>query len=207
VLLSGGIDSATCLYLTKRRGFVNRAITIRFYKIAAGELAAATRIAKEAKVKEHRFVSVPALRELSDMQSPPTLTGLPQTYIPMKNPVYYGLAAAYAEEVGAIRIVGGHNADDTKLFEDTSDEFFRNLQRTLISASGRLKASRMRVWRPLREMTKAEVVSLAAKLGVPLEMTWSCHNEGIEHCWECEGCRQRGLAFKAAGVSDPLKTK
>jgi 7-cyano-7-deazaguanine synthase len=145
------------------------------------------------------------LRELSDMDPRKGLAGLPPTYIPMKNAIYYSLAAAYAEEAGASCIVGGHNRDDLALFDDASDEFFLQLQKTLRVGSRRLGERRLRIWRPLKAMPKSEVVALAHRLGVPLEYTWSCHREGDRHCWECEGCRGRTVSFARAGIADPLR--
>jgi 7-cyano-7-deazaguanine synthase len=175
--------------------------------MAAGELRAARRLGKRAGLAEHRFVSMPQLRELSDMEPRGKLSGLPRTYIPMKNATYYSLAAAYAEETGSSYLVGGHNSDDQKLFEDTSDEFFEHLQRAFRAGSARLRERRLSIWRPLKRMTKAEVVSMAYKLRVPLEMTWSCHMEGTEHCWRCDGCLGRIRSFAEAGVADPLMPK
>jgi 7-cyano-7-deazaguanine synthase len=205
VLLSGGIDSATCLYLSRQRGNLNRALTIRLHGMARGEVRAATRLAEAAGVEEHRFFSMPELREVGDIGSPGRLARLPPTYIPMKNSIYYSVAAAFAEEVGAALVIGGHNSDDRAVFEDTADEFFREMQRTLRTASARLREQDFRIWRPLRTMKKAEVVTLAADLGVPLEMTWSCHREGSTHCWECDGCLQRERSFLQAGLRDPLR--
>jgi 7-cyano-7-deazaguanine synthase len=195
------------LYLSRKKGNANGALTLRFHRIARGEITAAKRIARTGGVEEHRFVSVPQLRELSDMDIGKRLAGLPPTYIPMKNAIYYSLAAAYAEEAGASCIVGGHNRDDLALFDDVSDEFFAQLQKTLRIGSGRLREMRLRIWRPLRAMPKSEVVALAHRLGVPFEYTWSCHREGDRHCWECEGCRARMESFVRAGIADPLRQK
>jgi 7-cyano-7-deazaguanine synthase len=125
----------------------------------------------------------------------------------MKNAVFYSLAAAYAEEKRAVRIIGGHNADDRRLFDDTSDEFFASLQRAITSSSPRLRRRGLKILRPLKDKSKSEVVALAAGIGVPLELTWSCHRAGQEHCWRCDGCRRRAEAFRAAGVLDPLASK
>jgi len=173
--------------------------------MASGELRAARRLGAAAGVEDHRFFSMPELREVGDIGPLERLSGLPSTYIPMKNSIYYNVAAAFAEEVGASRVAGGHNREDRAVFEDTSDEFFRNLQRTLRSGSVRLREQDFRIWRPLRAMSKAEVVALASRLGVPLEDTWSCHRAGSAHCWECDGCLGRERAFREAAVVDPLR--
>ena len=143
-------------------------------------MRAATRLAAAAGVEEHRFFSMPDLMEVGDIASPGRLADLLPTYIPMKNAIYYSVASAFAEEVGAERVIGGHNSDDRGVFEDTADGFFRGLQRALRTGSVRLREQDFRISRPLRTMKKSEVVALAAKLGVPLEMTWSCHR-GREH--------------------------
>ncbi len=123
---------------------------MRFHGMAAGEERAATRLGVAAGVEEHRFFSMPELRELGDIGPLERLAGLPSAYIPMKNSIYYNVAAAFAEEVGAGRVVGGHNGDDRAVYEDTSDAFFRNLQRTLRSGSARLRQQDFRIWRPLQ---------------------------------------------------------
>lgn len=184
---------------------MNRALTITFHGIAEGEVRAARQIAKKAGVAEHRFFPIPELMEVGDMRRPGRLSGLSSAYIPMKNAIYYSVAAAVAEEVGATRIIGGHNREDTLLYDDTSGRFFRDLQAALRSGSSRLRRSRLTIWRPLRDMDKTTVVSLAARLGVPLELTWSCHGEGTEHCWRCDGCVKRERAFADAGLRDPRR--
>jgi len=146
------------------------------------------------------------MREAGDTRAA-AFKGLPPTYIPMKNLVYYGLAASYAEETAASRIIGGHNKDDMRVFEDTSDLFFAQLQRALWSSSSRLRRDQTRIVRPLRRLTKPEVVARAAGLGVPLQLTWSCHRDGEGHCWECPGCVARTRAFIDAGLNDPLTSK
>ncbi len=204
MLLSGGIDSATCLFLSKKKGNRNRALTIMLHGMAEGELRAATAIAQRAGVLEHRLFSVPELREVGDMRGPKRLAGMPKAYIPMKNAIYYSVAASFAEEVGATRLIGGHNRDDYGVYDDTSDRFFASMQVALREGSERLRAGRLSIWRPLRRLDKAAVVGMADRLGVPLELTWSCHEEGTEPCGRCAGCIQRKKAFEEAGIADPL---
>ena len=202
MLLSGGIDSATALYIIRASHLV-RAITFKYHGIARRELQAAREIAGSAGVKEHRFVRLPDLKEAGDIAGA-RFGRLPPTYIPVRNSIFYSFAASYAEEVGASLLVGGHNRDDERVFEDVGSPFFRNLEGAFRAASPILRRNRITISRPLKEMSKPEVVQRAASLGVPLELTWSCHRSGRHHCWLCDGCLARKRAFGAAGVSDPL---
>jgi 7-cyano-7-deazaguanine synthase len=129
---------------------------------------------------------------------------MPRTYIPMRNAIFYSHAAAFAEEVRAGVIVGGHNRDDESVFEDVRAPFFRALQGAFRSGSKVLRGRRLTIWRPLRLKTKPQVVRHAASLGVPFQLTWSCHSGGRVHCGTCPGCVSRRKAFLSAGVPDPL---
>ena len=193
--------------MARRDGYSARALTIEIHGTAGAEVRAAKLLGERVGVLEHKFVRMPDMREAGDITGSRELTkkAVPATYIPMKNAVYFSLAAAYAEEKGADCIIGGQNADDARVFEDTSEEFFASLQKTITASSPRLRRWGLKVLRPLKDKTKAEVVSLAASMGVPLELTWSCHRSGEEHCWRCDGCKRRAEAFLAAGVSDPLR--
>lgn len=186
----------------RRRRYRARALTFRFFHVAEGEMRAARAVARAAAVEDHRFVRLPDMREASDMRM--AFGSLPPTYIPMRNSVFYAFAAAYAEEVGAGYIVGGHNADDAKVFKDACDGFFTPLQRAFRAGSEVLERNRLTLLRPLCSMTKPDVVRLAVRLRVPLESTWSCHRQGKRHCWRCAGCEGRREAFRMAGVPDPL---
>jgi 7-cyano-7-deazaguanine synthase len=130
--------------------------------------------------------------------------GLPPTYIPMRNGIFYYFAASFAEEVRAVAVAGGHNRDDPGVFRDVSPAFFSTLQKGFWAGSKILQSRRTRILRPLERMTKAEVVKKAAEVGVPLHLTWSCHRDGPRHCWECEGCMGRVASFNEAGIADPL---
>lgn len=174
--------------------------------MADQELRAARAIAKSGGAVEHRIVEVPQVREAGDMKSE-ALSGVPRTYIPMKNAIYYSLAASYAEETGTGTIMGGHNVDDKHVFPDTGEDFFASLQAAFLEGSPRLRKAGLTIVRPLRERHKSEVVSLAVALGVPLEATWSCNRDGLRHCGDCEGCRARAKAFDEAGATDPVGLK
>jgi 7-cyano-7-deazaguanine synthase len=173
--------------------------------MARSELESARAVADEAGVEEHRVVRLPDLREAEDIDGA-EFYGLPPTYIPMRNSIFYSFAASYAEETSAKEIVGGHNRDDSRVFRDVSADFFGALQRVMWAGSNELKQRRLRIVRPVRSKTKVQVIRLAASLGVPLQLTWSCHREGRLHCWKCDGCISRREAFRLAEVPDPLNS-
>ena len=180
-----------------------RALTFEFAGIAASEVKAAKEVALVAGVVEHRLVRLPDLKEAQDIKRG-RFEGLPPTYIPMRNGIFYFLAASYAEEVHAAVVAGGHNKDDRRVFRDVSPKFFSAIQKGFWSGSAILEAEGTRIVRPLERMTKAEVVRKAVEIGVPLHLTWSCHRDGPSHCWECQGCQGRIASFTEAGVPDPL---
>ena len=183
-----------------------RALTFDYNGIARSELAAADAIASKAGVAEHRIVRLPDLKEAADI--PGFMPrGLPPTYIPLRNSIFYAFAASYAEETGAGSIVGGHNGDDSRVFADVSQDFFSSLQRAFWNGSRTLRKNRLRIVRPLERLGKPEVIRLGASIEVPLELTWSCHRDLKKHCWECDGCLSRRRCFKEAGVEDPLRAE
>ena len=202
MLLSGGLDSATALYVTKERHGV-RALTFEYKGIARSELEAAKAIASRAGVLEHRMVRLPDLREAADIPGFRP-SGLPPTYIPLRNSIFYAFAGSYAEETGAAYIVGGHNKDDTEVFADVSPEFFSSLQRAFWNGSRILRRNRLKIVRPLKRLRKPAVVRLGASVGVPFELTWSCQRDSEKHCWTCDGCLTRSRCFREAGIADPL---
>jgi len=177
-------------------------VTFVFQGIAQGELRAARGVGRAVGTEEHRFVRLPDMREAGDLGL--RFASLPATYIPMRNAVFYSLAASVAEETGADYIVGGHNRDDLRVFQDATPAFFKNLEAALWAGSAALKKRRLKILRPLHAKTKPEVIRLAASLGVPFRATWSCHEDGSAHCWRCEGCLNRARSFAEAGVADPL---
>ncbi len=201
--MSGGIDSATCLYLIRKRGLKALALTVSYHAISPGEVRAAAAVAKSGRAAEHRVVRLPDMLEAAEIEGA-VFPGKPGTYIPMRNSIFYGLAAAYAEEKRADSIVGGHNRDDLSVYEDAGDEFFDGLQKSFLAGSRILRKCGTIIERPLSRKTKPQVVRYAVRLGVPLELTWSCHRDGAYHCWRCPGCLARAASFAEAGVRDPL---
>ncbi|MDG6929169.1 MAG: 7-cyano-7-deazaguanine synthase QueC [Nitrososphaerota archaeon] len=207
VLLSGGIDSATALYSTVRGGAEAHALTFDYELRQSPELAAAERIARAAGVSQSVvelpfYKSLPSSPSSSDEVLEDGDSGISSAYVPARNAVFFGIAAAYAEALGAGLIVSGHNGQDAGRFPDAGAAFLEAMNGAL---SLGMKGPAPEVKMPLKDMTKTAVVGEAIRLGVPLELTWSCYNNGKTRCGGCYGCTSRAGAFAALGMRDPLE--
>lgn len=191
-LLSGGIDSAVALWWARARFREVRALTFTFSGRAETERRAVRRLARVARVGLEE-VPVSFLRERKRG------SGRPRGYLPARNLVFYSIALARAEAIGADTVVGGHIRDDPSRFPDSSRPFFRGLER--LAAAGGYPA--IRILTPLAELDKAGVVRRGLALEVPLELTWSCYGNGPRPCGRCPACRERAAAFRACERTDP----
>jgi len=205
ILLSGGIDSATALYLTKQEYDEIYSMNMIYTQEYDSEAEAAKRLATRAQVKEHLSVYLPFFKDLENRYRPRQSSTISPAYVPARNIIFYGIAAAYAETLGAERIMFGSNANDAKELPDARQDFIK-LMNGLVKAGTKAGSEgvRIEIVNPLIELSKTEVLKLAAKLGVPLQLTWSCYENAKIPCGKCRGCRMRSDAFTAAGMSDPL---
>jgi 7-cyano-7-deazaguanine synthase len=208
VLLSGGIDSATALYLTKRKTAEIYTLNVIYDEVFDREAEISRKLASAAQVKEHISVLAPFYRDLERRYHPAPSSQVSSAYIPARNIVFYGVAVAYAETLGADKVVFGSNADDANELPDASSDFAK-LMNQLVRIGTRTgwEGRTIEITNPLIEYTKTETLKLAVKLGVPLELTWSCYENGETPCDKCRGCRMRLKAFEEAGVRDPLQVK
>jgi 7-cyano-7-deazaguanine synthase len=203
VMFSGGLDSATCLYWAKKKYSVS-AITFNYFGRLRKEKQAAARIAKKAGV-EMIEVDMHFIKEASDfdgkLKKGDDLRWA--SYVPARNMMFYSIAAHYAEYTGARWIVGGHNSHDVSFFKDASKAYIKKMNALFKEGCLLCDGRPYQVMLPLADMDRKEVIGLARKLGVPIEMTWSCHRGGKTHCGKCYACTQRLQAFSALGVRDP----
>jgi len=214
VLLSGGMDSATCLALACRNAPPVHALTFSYGQRHARELRSARALARRYGVVAHRIVRLPlgglVRSSLTERAAPlprrPAARGtIPSTYVPARNTVLLALALGYAESHGLDRIYFGANAVDYSGYPDCRPVFvraFNALARRAVR-SPREGGRTIRVLAPLLSRSKAEIVRLGARLGVPWELTWSCYAGGAAPCGRCDACRLRARGFRAAGVRDP----
>jgi 7-cyano-7-deazaguanine synthase len=216
VLLSGGMDSATCLAIAVREDAPVHALTILYGQRHEREVRAARALARKYGVAHHVVVRL-ALGPLLDsaltdrrrrLPSRGVRSGrIPPTYVPARNTILLGVALGYAESHDLGEIWIGANAIDYSGYPDCRPAFlraFEQLARVATKAGVEGKV-RLRVRAPLLSMSKADIVRRGERLGVPWKLTWSCYAGGRSPCGRCDSCRLRARGFKAAGVLDPLR--
>jgi 7-cyano-7-deazaguanine synthase len=217
-LLSGGLDSATCLAQARREGFDCYALSFDYGQRHRTELDAARKIAAALGAIDHRVakidlrvfghsaltdeIPVPKGRDESTMNRE-----IPVTYVPARNTIFLSFALAWAEVLEANDIYIGVNALDYSGYPDCRPEFIRAFEEmsnlaTKAAVEGR---TRMRIRTPLIELSKADIVRLGRDLGVPFELTHSCYDPDPSGraCGACDSCLLRAKGFREAGVMDP----
>jgi 7-cyano-7-deazaguanine synthase len=215
VLLSGGMDSATCLAIATRTDGPTHALTVLYGQRHAREVRAARALARRYRVAAHRVVRLPLAPLLDSALTDrrrrlPTggvRTGrIPATYVPARNTILLAIALGYAESHGLDRIYLGANAIDYSGYPDCRPEFLHAFERLarLGTKAGVEGRARLRVVAPLLASSKAEIVRRGERLGVPWALTWSCYAGGRRPCGACDSCRLRARGFREAGVVDPL---
>jgi len=207
VLLSGGLDSATCLYWAKKRFSVVYAITFNYKDRGKREKNAALRIANEANIRNLIELDVPFIRENFHTHSDTLAKDSDSrwsAYIPARNLIFYSIALYYAENLRVRSIVGGHNRHDGHFFRDATQSYLQKLTRLFREGSKTQGRRPTNIVLPLGSMCRKRIIILAVKLGVPIKLTWSCHKNGNTHCGSCYACIERLQSFKSLGIDDPV---
>ncbi|MCS7023631.1 MAG: 7-cyano-7-deazaguanine synthase QueC [Bryobacteraceae bacterium] len=218
-LLSGGLDSSTCLAYAIREGFEAYALSVDYGQRHRIELEAAARIAQALGARQHRVLKVD-LRQFGgsaltdnlavpkDRSADEMSHEIPITYVPARNTIFLSLALAWAEVLGAFDIFVGVNAIDYSGYPDCRPEFLAAFEAMakLATRAGVEQGQRFRIHTPLIAMTKAGIVKLAASLGVDFRLTHSCYDpdERGRPCGRCDSCILRSKGFAEAGLADPL---
>lgn len=219
-LLSGGLDSTTCLALARKEGYACYALSFDYGQRHRFELEAAARVAQSLGAVEHRVlrvdlralggsaltadIDVPKHKDVSELAP-----GIPITYVPARNTVFLSLALGYAEVLAAQHIFIGVNAIDYSGYPDCRPEFIEAFERmaNLATKAGVEGTARVRIETPLLRLTKPQIVKLAAELGVDFALTSSCYDPqgGGRPCGACDSCLLRRKGFDEAGLTDPLE--
>ena len=213
VLLSGGMDSATCLCLAREAGFACHALSFSYGQRHAIELDAARRIAEAHGAVEHRVVTIDleafggsaltsGMTVPKDRSDAEIGEGIPTTYVPARNTIFLAFALAWAEVLDAHDIYIGVNALDYSGYPDCRPAFIAAFQ-AMARLGTRLSDLTVRV--PLLHLSKAEIITRGRSLGVDFGMTRTCYDPAPDGsaCGHCDACHLRLRGFAELGVADP----
>ncbi len=219
VLLSGGLDSTTCLAWANAQGYACTTLAVDYGQRHREELSVARAVAAAFGISDHRQVAVdlraiggsaltsdtpvPKDRDAGEMSS-----AIPATYVPARNTVFLGIALGLAETLGATHLVAGMNAVDYSGYPDCRPEFVRAFE-TLANLATRagVEGAHFTVHTPLMALDKANIIRLGISLGVDYRMTHSCYDPAPQGaaCGRCDACVLRARGFQEAGVPDPTR--
>ncbi len=214
VLLSGGLDSATCLAIARNAGYACHCLSVDYGQRHAAELAAAARVARTLGAVEHRVVHLDIGQFGGSALTDTTIAvptagvqpGIPVTYVPARNTIMLSLALGWAEILGAQDIYVGVNAVDYSGYPDCRPEFIRAFETLAnLATKAGVEGHALRLHAPLIDLSKAEIVRRGAALGIDYALTVSCYQADAEGraCGLCDSCRLRREGFAAAGLPDP----
>lgn len=214
VLVSGGLDSATCLAIARAQGHACHALSFAYGQRHAAELAAARRVAAALGAVQHRVMTIDlaafggsALTDASIAVPETPSTGIPVTYVPARNTIFLAMALAWSEVLGAHDIYIGVNAVDYSGYPDCRPAFIEAFEHmaNVATRAGVEDAERLRIRAPLVALSKADIIRRGLDLGVDYSLTVSCYQADAEGlaCGRCDSCRLRREGFMAAGVADP----
>ena len=215
-LLSGGLDSATCLAYAHREGFRCYALSFDYGQRHRAELQAAARVARTLGAAEHRVVAID-LRAFggsaltADIAVPKNglSEGIPVTYVPARNTVFLAFALAWAEVLASSDVFIGVNAIDYSGYPDCRPEFIAAFEKmaNLATKAGVEGRTHLKIHTPLIQLSKREIIQLGARLGVDFSLTHSCYDPDAQGrpCGLCDSCRLRMKGFADAGLKDPVE--
>lgn len=210
VLLSGGLDSAVTLYQAKAMGYETYALTFDYGQRHKKEIAQAKEIAASSASKWQLVnISLPWKgSSLLDRKQPLPKNrkpgrGIPSTYVPARNMIFLSFAASFAEAITAEAVFIGANQIDYSGYPDCRLGFLKLFEKTLKTGTKRgAEGKKIEVIAPLIRKNKAQIVQMARRLGVPIELTWSCYQGGSRPCGVCDSCLLREWGFNAANLRD-----
>lgn len=216
VLLSGGLDSTTCMAVANNLGYELYPISFNYHQRHSIELIGAKKVAEFYKVKKHLIIDTnmnliggSALTDenIDVPNGEIEREDVPVTYVPARNLIFLSYALGYAEVVGANHVFIGVNSVDYSGYPDCRPQFIEKFQTIAdyATAATAVNGASIKIETPLQTLSKKEIVQLGVKLGAPLQYTHSCYKGGEKACGICDSCLLRLEGFKAAGVPDPIE--
>lgn len=215
IVLSGGLDSTTCMGIAQEEGYQLYPITYSYGQRHDREVEQAKKIARHYKVKEHRIVDIGFLNQIGGSaltdesivipDGMEEADEIPATYVPARNLIFLSLAAAYAEVIGAEAVYTGVSAVDYSGYPDCRPEFISHLEETIrLATKAGSEGFSIQLKTPLIHLTKGETIQAGLRLGVPYHLTTSCYRGGELACGTCDSCRLRLKGFAEAKAKDPI---
>lgn len=217
VLLSGGLDSATCLAIASNDGFKITAISFEYGQKHSVELDRAKSLANKYEA-EHIIFKLPLNLIGGSALTDENITvpvndlneigiGIPITYVPARNTIFLAIAAGFAEVNDIEDIFIGTNSVDYSGYPDCRSEFISAMEKAInLGTSYADLGKRFKIHTPLSNLTKGEIIELGTSLGIDYSMTTTCYNADEEGnpCGTCDSCKLRLQGFSDAGMVDPL---
>lgn len=216
VLLSGGLDSTTCLAQSIADGNEPIALSFRYGQRHTKELKSAANVAAHYGVKHiiidmdlsmfhsaltDMSLDVPENRDEDSMGS-----DIPITYVPARNIIMLSVAAGVCESFGADKIYIGVNSVDYSGYPDCRPEFIKAFEDAINKGTkAGVEGHPIKIVTPIQYASKLDIVKLGKKLGAPLHLTWSCYEGGEKACGKCDSCQLRLKGFADAGYKDEIE--
>ena len=218
ILLSGGLDSTTCVAIANDQGFELYGLTINYGQKHISELESAKSIARYFDIKNHSIIDINLAQFggsalTSDIKVPKNrilseVNDIPATYVPARNTVFLSIALARAETINSFDIFIGVNALDYSGYPDCRPAFISEFEKlaNLATKEGVEKKGEYKIHTPLISLTKSEIIKKGLDLSVDYSMTSSCYDPSDNGypCGLCDACQLRLKGFKEAGLKDPL---
>lgn len=216
VLLSGGLDSLTCLVIAQSKGYEVYAISFDYGQKHRSELEAAKNIAAHYKA-HHKTIEAHALGQMGgsaltdqaiDVKNFSGNSEIPATYVPARNIIFLSIALGYAEIIGAEAIFIGANAVDYSGYPDCRPEFIKAFQKVAETGTkAGVEGHAIKIETPIIDLKKSEIIKLGSQLGADYSLSISCYRADSEGkaCGECDSCHFRKQGFIEAGMADPTR--
>jgi 7-cyano-7-deazaguanine synthase len=216
VLVSGGMDSCVAAAIAVKECDVAFLHVNYGQRTESREYLAFTQLSEYYKIPEKRqlCVNLESLRiiggsaltdsklEIPKFEKVDDEKGIPITYVPFRNTHIIATAVSWAEVTGATRIYIGAVTEDSAGYPDCRPEYFKALNNLLSVASA--LGDKLKIYTPIIDMTKTEIVKMGIELNAPLHLSWSCYENCIKACGKCDSCLRRLRAFKEAGYEDQI---